>query len=314
MSLRVIGVDAGGTETFGYLADEQGRILAEAHDAGANFHTSGPEAVEAVLRSVFQGLVGPEAPCLLAAVCVGMAGVDREDEADAIRAIIRRIGCQAPTVVVNDGLIALHAGVGDRPGVVVISGTGSIVYGYNSRFQAARAGGWGHIIGDEGSRYWIGREALTAVVRAADGRGPATRLTVDVLEHFKIDDVAGLTEIVYDRDWPRMSVAALGPLVQRALESGDHLATSIVERAAEELVSGARSVVSRLRLDEEMFPAVLAGGAFQAVPALVGAVTTRLVRTFPQCQVRRLAHEPALGAVHLALAMARGQLNLPKYL
>jgi N-acetylglucosamine kinase-like BadF-type ATPase len=312
MSLRVIGVDAGGTETFGYLADEDERILAEAHDTGANFHTSGPEGVEAVLRSVLQGLVGEDGR-LLAAVCVGMAGVDREDESDAIRTIIRRIGYEAPTVVVNDGLIALQAGVGDRPGVVVIAGTGSIVYGYNSRFQAARAGGWGHIIGDEGSRYWIGREALSAVVRAADGRGPATRLTADVLDHFKIDDVSGLTEIVYDRDWPRMSVAALGPLVQRAFENDDPLATTIVERAADELALGARSVVSQLRLDAETFPAVLAGGAFQAVPALVGAVTTRLVRLFPQCQVQLLAHEPALGAVHLALAMARGQLHLPKY-
>jgi N-acetylglucosamine kinase-like BadF-type ATPase len=312
MSLRVIGIDAGGTKTLGYLADEKKKILAEAHDAGANFHTSGPQAVEVVLRRVFKKLLAGQG-LLPTAICVGMAGVDRESEADEVGTILRRIGCQAPIIVVNDGLVALCAGVGDQPGLVVISGTGSIAYGYNRQLHAARAGGWGHIIGDEGSGYWIGRQALSAVVRAADGRGPATRLTAEVLEHFKIDDVVALPQIVYDRDWPRKSVAALGPLVQRALESGDLLATTIVERAADELALSARSVASKLQLDHEMFPAVLAGGAFQVVPALVAAVTQRFVQSFDQCHVQHLEHEPALGAVHLALAMARGELHLPRY-
>src|SRR6185295_19261309 len=111
-----------------------------------------------------------------------------------------------------------------------IAGTGSIAYGRNAQGEAARAGGWGHMIGDEGSGYWIGREALAAVMRAADGRGPLTGLTYDVLEHFSISDISRLPRIVYDRDQPRMSVAALGPLVQRARDDGDAVATRILER------------------------------------------------------------------------------------
>ena len=141
-----------------------------------------------------------------------------------MRDIMRRIGCTSPVVVVNDALIALAAGAGDTPGIVIIAGTGSIAYGRNARRDAARSGGWGHIIGDEGSGYWIGREALSAVVRAVDGRGPSTRLTDDVLEHFAIGDISGLPRIVYDRDLPRLSVAALGPIVQRASTLGDPVA------------------------------------------------------------------------------------------
>jgi N-acetylglucosamine kinase-like BadF-type ATPase len=313
MSLRVIGIDAGATKTVGYLAGEGSTLVAEVHAAGANFHTSAPHVVERVLRDVFHALTAKEKSSP-AAVCVGMAGVDREDEADAVRAIVHRIGCDAPViVVVNDGLIALAAGAGDRPGIVVISGTGSIVYGYNAQRQAARAGGWGHIIGDEGSGYWIGREALSAVVRAADGRGAATQLTAEVLEHFRIRDMARLPRIVYDRERPRMRVAALGPIVQRTVELGDRVATAVVDRAADELALAARSVASRLAFGSEGFPAILAGGAFQVVPALTTALTERLRADLPRSDVRLLTDEPARGAVHLALAAARGELRIPRY-
>ena len=96
-----------------------------------------------------------------------------------------RIGYKARILVVNDALIALQAGVGDAPGIVIVSGTGSIAYGRNDRGEASRAGGWGYVLGDEGSGYWIGRLALRAVVRHADGRGRATSLTPRLLDAFR---------------------------------------------------------------------------------------------------------------------------------
>jgi N-acetylglucosamine kinase-like BadF-type ATPase len=199
------------------------------------------------------------------------------------------------------------------PGIVVIAGTGSIAYGRNANLDAARSGGWGHIIGDEGSGYWIGREALSAVVRAVDGRGPVTRLADDVLAHFMIEDISGLPRIVYDRDLPRMSVAALGPIVQRASGLGDPVATGILERAAAELTLAAQSVASRLDMQDEAFDFVLAGGVFQVVPRLVEALTRRLLAVAPRSRVQRLDREPAIGAVRLALAEAHGGAQLPRY-
>jgi N-acetylglucosamine kinase-like BadF-type ATPase len=216
-------------------------------------------------------------------------------------------------LVVNDALVALVAGVGAAPGVVIVAGTGSIVYGRNARGAGARAGGWGYVLGDEGSGHWIGRLALAAVVREVDGRGPRTRLTEDVLAHFGVPDAAGLIQVVYNREVPRANVATLGPIVERAREAGDAVAADILERAADELTLAAQSVVVRLEMRGESCPFILSGGMFKVVPWLVGALQQRLVEIAPQAEVRRLDVEPATGAVRLALDAARGSVHIPPY-
>jgi N-acetylglucosamine kinase-like BadF-type ATPase len=310
--MHVLGIDAGGTKTVCLLADANGAIISEARGAGANLHVAGELAVEKVLHEVMERAIGDRgiAP---AAICLGIAGVDRDDEERTVRAIMRRIGLKARTLVANDALVALVAGAGDAPAIVIIAGTGSIVYGRNANAEAARAGGWGHMIGDEGSGYWIGREALTAVMRAADGRGPGTQLTADILRHFEVSDVSRLPRIVYDREQPRMAVAALGPLVQTATDRRDPVATVILERASEELVVAARSVATRLEMRGDAFTFYLAGGVFRVVPWLADQLPARLAEVAPRCQVELLDREPALGAVWLALAEARGGAQVPRY-
>jgi N-acetylglucosamine kinase-like BadF-type ATPase len=311
--MHVLGIDAGGTKTVCLLADEAGGIVAEGRGPGANFHTSGELNLENVLRQVIAQAMG-DREIVPAAVCIGIAGVDREAEACRVREIMRRIGCRSPIVVVNDALIALAAGAGNAPGIVIIAGTGSIAYGRNARREAARSGGWGHIIGDEGSGYWIGREALSAVVRAFDGRGPSTRLLDDVLEHFAIEDISGLPRIVYDRNLPRRSVAALGPIVQRASTRGDAVARHILERAADELTLAAESVAAKLKMRRDAFVFVLAGGVFRVLPWLGDALAEQLIAVAPRSTVHRLDREPATGAVQLALAEIRGGAQVPKYI
>ena len=309
---HVMGIDAGGTKTVCLLADEHGRIVSEGRGGGANLHAAGELGVEKVLHGVMEAAIG-DRPIVPAAICLGIAGVDREDEMQTVRAIMRRIGYKSRTLVVNDALIALVAGAGDAPAIVIIAGTGSIVYGRNAAGEAARAGGWGHMIGDEGSGYWIGREALSAVMRAGDGRGPQTELTDDILEHFGITDVSRLPRIVYDREQPRMAVAALGALVQRVAEQGDVVAMRILERAAEEIVLAARSVTTRLEMRGDAFTFYLAGGAFRGVPWLAAELPRRLVEVAPRSQAELLDKEPAEGAVWLARAEARGSAQIPRY-
>ena len=310
--MHVLGIDAGGTKTVCFLADERATILSEGRGPGANLHAAGELAVEKVLHEVMEEAIG-DRTVTPAAVCLGIAGVDREDEEKTVRAIMRRIGYKSRILVVNDALIALVAGARDAPGIVIIAGTGSIVYGRNANGEAARAGGWGHIIGDEGSGYWIGREALAAVMRAADGRGPATGLSVEVRSHFGVSDESRLPRIVYDRELPRMNVAALGPIVQRAAEQGDAVATRILERAAEELAQAALSVVTQLEMRGDAFTFYLAGGVFRVVPWVANEMRRRLVEVAPRSQVQSLEDEPAVGAVWLALAEACGGAHIPRY-
>jgi N-acetylglucosamine kinase-like BadF-type ATPase len=310
--MHVLGIDAGGTKTVCLLADDRGMILSEGRGPGANLHTAGELGLEKVLHEVMESAIGDRA-LTLSAICIGMAGVDREDEMRTVRGIMRRLGQRARVLVVNDALIALVAGAQDAAGVVVIAGTGSIVYGRNAAGEAARAGGWGHMIGDEGSGYWIGREALSAVMRAGDGRGPVTDLSGEILVHFAVEDVSRLPRIVYDREAPRAAVTELGPLVQRVARAGDAVAARILERAAEELVLAAGSVASRLEMRGDAFTFFLAGGAFRVVPQLVTELERRLVEVAPRSQVERLEIEPAVGAVWLALAEASGGATVPQY-
>jgi glucosamine kinase len=311
-AMHVLGIDGGATKTVCLLADAQGAIVSDSRGPGTNLHVAGELAVEHILREVTEAAIGDRS-ITAAAICLGMAGVDREDEARTVGAIMRRIGPQSRVIVVNDALIALVAGAGDAAGIVINAGTGSIVYGRNANGEAARAGGWGHMIGDEGSGYWIGREALAAVMRAEDGRGPATRLTAEMLAHFQVADVSRLPRIVYDREVPRVSVAAVGPIVQQVAEQGDAVATRILERAAEELVLAARSVAARLEMRGDAFTFYLAGGAFKVVPWLAQELSRRLAEVAPRCDVQLLDAEPAVGAVWLALAEARGGAQVPRY-
>lgn len=310
--MYVLGIDAGGTKTVCYLADADGRIVGEGRGGGANLQAHGELQVEKVLHSVVEQAVGDRA-ILPAGVCLGVAGVDREEDDRIVRGIMRRLGFRSHALVVNDALIALVAGVGEAAGVVLIAGTGSIAYGVNDEGFAARAGGWGFILGDEGSGYWIGKQALAAVVREADGRGPRTQLTPRVLEHFHVNRVPNLVREVYDHQLPRQAVAALGAIVEAARAEGDIVAAEILNAAADELTRAVGSVIRRLAMRGHAFTTVLAGGMFKVIPWLGVDVTRRLAEVAPRTNVTRLEVEPAVGAVTLALREARGAVKVPPY-
>ena len=310
--MHVLGIDAGGTKTVCLLSDERGSVVAEARGGGANLQAAGELEVEKVLHHVMEEALG-DRDIRPSAICLGIAGVDREDDAEAVRGIMRRIGFKTRTLVVNDALIALVAGAGDRPGVVVVAGTGSIAYGRDGSARAARAGGWGYLLGDEGGGFWIGRLALASVVRQFDGRGPATRLTDLVLTQMRLASPTELIHAIYAGGLHRYAIANIAPLVQQAADAGDAVAADLLQRAAGELGAAAASVITRLEMRGDAFPTVLAGGVFRGLPSLIEKVAAHIAEVAPRSDVRRLSVEPAVGAVTLALAAARGPVALPSY-
>lgn len=307
-----MGLDAGGTKTVCLLADEDGRALSQVRGAGANLQLAGELGLEKVLHDVMERAIGDH-PVVPKAVCVGMAGVDREDDAATVRAILHRIAYKARIVVVNDALISLLAGAGREPGVVIVAGTGSIAYGRDRLNRAARAGGWGYVLGDEGSGYWIGRHALRAVVREADGRGRPTSLTPRVLAHFQVSRPQDLIHAVYHGPLSPSAVAALADCVREAHAEHDQTAIWILEQAVGELVASAASVVRQLKIEDAACPFVLAGGMFKAVPWLGRELTARLAQIAPRGRVLVLDTEPAAGAVQLAIEELHGGARIPVY-
>ena len=298
---QVIGIDAGGTKTVGLLADEQGRVLAEVRGGGANLQTAGELEVEKVLDGILEALDPTRRT--VAAVCLGIAGVDRPQDEQVIRGILRRLGYRETARVVNDAAIALAAGAHDRVGIVVLAGTGSIAYGADRSGRTVRSGGYGFLLADEGSAYWFGHQALRLVVRAADGRGPETLLRPLLFQALEVETVQDLVPRVYERGLPKHRIAALAGNVQRASDQGDPLAAELIERGANELALAARSVARQLDFAGETYPVLVAGGAFKACPGMMEPLERAL--DLPGGRLTPLKAEPAAGAVALALDLVK---------
>ena len=309
---HVIGIDAGGTKTVCLLATEHGEIVARARGDGANLQAVGELQVEKILHTVMAQAIG-DRRLVPAAICLGIAGVDRPNDAAVVRGIMQRIGLHSRIVIVNDALIALETAAPGQPGVVIISGTGSIAYGRNAAGEAARSGGWGYVLGDEGSGYWIGRAALRAVLRAADLRGPRTVLTQMLLDHFQVTQPQLLLHEVYHQHLKPAAIGALASSVHTAFSEGDEAAAGILRGAADELEGSALSVARRLDLTGEAFSFILSGGIFRAVPWLVQELSRRLPLAATRSTTKLLEREPAEGAVTLAVQEAHGGARIPVY-
>jgi N-acetylglucosamine kinase len=296
----VLGIDAGGTKTVGLLADETGRIVGEARGTGANLQTHGELEVEKVFDGILEAVGSRER---IAAVCLGIAGVDRPHDEEVIRGILRRLGYRETARVVNDAAIALVAGAEERVGIVILAGTGSIAYGADRAGHTARSGGYGFLLADEGSGYWLGHQALRATVRSADGRGPQSLLAGLVFEALGVRTVAEMVPLVYEKGLPKFRIASHAGLVQRASDQGDAVATALLEEAALELSLAARAVAERLSLGDGPYRVVLAGGVFKACSSLAARIDRCL--GLPRAQLVPLRVEPAQGAVTLALDLLR---------
>lgn len=295
----VLGIDAGGTKTVGLLADEHGAVVAETRTDAANLYTQGELAVEKAFDAVVEAFGPGRRP---SAVCVGIAGVDRPHDQAVVLGILRRLGFRERVRAINDALIALHAGAPERFGIVVLAGTGSICYGVARDGRTARSGGYGSLLADEGSGYWLGHQALRASVRALDGRGPATRLQPLAFAAIEAETMADVVKRVYEEALPKHRIAALAPLVEEARLAGDAVAAEIVRQGGAELALAASSVARQLALGDEPYPVVLAGGAFKACPSLADAVRASCE---PAARPAPLTAEPAAGAVALALDLLR---------
>lgn len=310
--MHVLGIDAGGSKTVALLARLDGPVIAEGRAGGANLRTHGELTVEKTLHDVIDQVLDRQTERPVA-VCLGIAGVDRHDDAATIRGVMRRLGFREHTLIVNDALIALVAGAGVPVGLVIVAGTGSIAYGVNAAGHAARSGGWGPVLADEGSGYWIGRRALVAVMRHADGRGPRTALTPIVFDRLGVTRADEMVSEIYEGPERRELVATLGPLVAEAQAGGDAVAAEILSDAADELVLAASSVINRLDMRGDVFQTFLSGGMFRSLPWLAAAVTARLREVAPRATVSLLSAQPAAGAVTLALAEAAGRARVPVY-
>lgn len=296
----VAGIDAGGTKTRAFAMTRAGVIVGRGAGGPGNLLSS-PDPAGSISAALVEALAGRGADAVVLSCAGGDRAADRERGREILRGIV---GPDVPVDVTHDAQAALYAGNAAGCGVVLIAGTGSVAYGRNANGDEDRSGGWGYLIGDEGSAFWIGKEALRAVSCDFDGRGAPTAISRHLYRDLGVDDFQGVLPHLYGRPHPAPAIAAATRAVAQANSEGDRVAADIIERAARELARAASVVARKLGLSDG--PVYLAGGAFENVRALEQRVRQELLATLPRAGVEAVAEEPAMGAARLAAAIAWG--------
>jgi N-acetylglucosamine kinase-like BadF-type ATPase len=295
----VVGVDGGGTHTRAVIADERGVELGRAESVGAVVRAEAPgAAAKAVSEAVHAAAEKAGVQLPVDRMWAGLAGAGLRAGRLAVERELGAAGLAQRVVVGTDGEAAFFDAFGDGPGVLLISGTGSIVWARNSSGGVVRVGGWGERLGDEGSGFAIGMSALRAVARGEDGRGPATALRRLVLEHLSLDGPEGL--ISWTALASKGDVAALVPLVSRAASEADPVAMSILDVAVSDLGAHLGTALHRTGPWPEPPELVLWGGLLSRGGPLRGPMIQAAGAYAVRIGTRQV--DPAMGAVKMALA------------
>jgi N-acetylmuramic acid 6-phosphate etherase len=303
-----LGIDGGGTHTVALLAaraeDAPGgwKLLGRGEAGPSNRRSVGHDrAVAALGEAVAAAFASADLNQVpVAAACFGLAGAGRTEDQEPIREWARKTNLAERIDVTSDGALLLAAGTPDGWGLAIVAGTGSLVLGRTAEGRLARAGGWGYLLGDEGSGYALVLAGLRAVARAADGRGPATRLTERFLQRFGLQQPQELIRAIYGGSWDRAALAGLAPLVTRTAAE-DAVAAGLVEEAARELADTAAAVIRQLEWGQAPIPLALAGGLMLAETDYRNQVLEEMRHRGIEVAPIERVREPAEGAVRLAL-------------
>ncbi len=299
IQIYTIGIDGGGSKTRAVVVDAQGKECGRGLAGSANYNTAGLErAVEHIRGAVEEAVTMAGCSLPLKAAWLGLAGIDRPADRDVLLPNLRFV---AESIrLTNDAELVLSA-LEERAGVALIAGTGSIALGQDGYGRVERIGGWGHILGDEGSGYDIGRRALQAAVRAADGRGSETRLLELVLHHWELTSADEIIGKVYSNS-NNAAIAEISSLTLRAAREGDRTAHKIVRKAARELAHAVVTVSNRLGLQEKELSLALSGGLLLHEPGFRSLVLRHIHKCFSIEQIV-FVEQPALSAARAALTM-----------
>lgn len=302
----VMGVDGGATKTLAAVLDLQGKKLHLGHGGPSNEDAVGADAaVTALLKAADEAIehAGIEAGQLGAAV-LAIAGTDTADVARNVR--------KARTdawLVVNDVVAAWATATGGGPGVAAIAGTGSNVFGVGgvgADTRAWRIGGWGHLLGDEGSGYWLGVQSIKAALRDRERSGPETALSEAALAFFDQPSVEAVAARVYSKPLTKGEIAAFAIETAKLAEQGDAVARELYERGARELGDQIVAVIRQIGLDADSsdgpqeFPVGLIGSAFKAGGVFVEPLTRAIHACAPGARVGAVELAPVGGSLLLA--------------
>jgi N-acetylglucosamine kinase-like BadF-type ATPase len=298
----VVGVDGGGTKTEAVVLDANLRVIGEGLAGPSNPLRVGIVGAAAAVREAI------DSACAMAklrradlvAAQIGLAGARRRELRERMRETLAPLGV-GDIEVVTDADIALYGATGGAPGIVVISGTGSICCGVNARGKRFCAGGWGPIAGDEGGGAWLARRALRAIAYASDGRGPETLLTEFACTYFHCTSADDLTTAIYAPTITNERLAGFGRDVVDAGKRKDPVAQQIVADGGTELGLAAVAVIRHLQMERERFQVAYVGGVFRSAGDLMlNPLRLEVKKVAPRAYFEPPHFAPAVAAARMA--------------
>jgi N-acetylglucosamine kinase-like BadF-type ATPase len=311
----VLGIDGGGSKTVCVLMDDLCQVLGRGESGPSNYQSIGIEATLQSIKSAIKNAI--EAAIItntvkIDAICLGLAGVDRAADIEVVKGLVKELHNNkslpinwalqpANIVICNDALIALVGGIGQPVGIVVAAGTGSIIFGRNHQGDIKRVGGWGYILGDEGSAYKIAIAGMNAALKSYDGREMPTSLIEGFKQHLDLESIEDLIEVIYRRGWGVKKIAALAPIVDLAAASGDELANNIIDDAVKDLVKATSIVIDAIFNADSVLEVVTTGSVWRGRCKIHDRFAEAIVKKFPKVKVIFPRYEPAYGAGLLAL-------------
>lgn len=309
----VFAVDTGGTKTAAWLVETTGsgghRCLGQARTSAGNPLSVGfDKATQAIGEALNRARHDAQLPNLRAASAIlSIAGAANRDMTDRFIAWAHAIDLADRVAIVSDVLPILAAGTPDCCGVALISGTGSVSFGRAADGRAKRCGGWGFLLGDEGSGYAIGRAALQCVLQSLEEDIPRPAFAEVVLTTLGVKSVTELTRTIYGSADPRHAIAALAPLVAAAADSGDAIGCRILEDASIDLAKLVARTAHAVGLTSGSFPLAVSGGLLMSSKRLQDQLRTELGQLKLECEIN-VVTEPLEGCVRLADPNCSGNL------
>ncbi len=302
----VVGVDGGASKTVALIATADGRIIGRGQSGSSNYHNIGAQAAARSIKKAVShavnhaGLTGTKPEIAV----VALAAINSPKDKLEAESFVRQAKIASTSFVVHDSVAALYTATQGRPGIIVISGTGSVAAGINRAGKYARAGGWGFLVDDEGSAYDVGRKALNRAFRAVDGRSPPTKLTSILRRKFGVKMLEDAQKQIYSDGMGVGEIAALAPLVSKAA-ARDGVCREILADAGIRLAELACAVARRLKMTNERVSVFVVGGNFKSGPPLLRPFKARTTSECPRARITKLNVEPVRGALALAVSELR---------
>ena len=305
MARIFLGVDGGGTKTQAVICDETGLILGVGLGGASGIDSVGAAGA---LTGIGAAVAAARSHAGISAVpfdgvFLGMAGVVAEADRDIVRGVANRLQLGDKVDVDHDIRISLAGGLAGRPGIALIAGTGSSCFGMNAAGTRWQAGGWGHLISDEGSSYWFGWNAIRLAAGACDGRWQTTLLE-PVLRQLGIQDIADLHYRLYTQGIGKAEIAAFAPLVMEAAATGDAMAQQLIRQGMHELAQMVAAVARNLGWTAAPCEVTLTGGLWRAGDTVLTPFRETLADLLPAARIVMPELPPVIGACVLALQAA----------